>query len=941
MTLGQTLFESCRVGERGDLVFPSAPFQDVCRGEPLCAALQRVNHMIQEGVYVSSTHFSHLLWRCVDEQDPSTGKQVYNLIVKSGFEVESLMASHLIHMFASLEDLVKANEVFRKLSIPDTLTWSAIISAHVKLGHNAQAIDLYNQMWGSRIQPNREVFVAVLQACSGEAFLACTSTMALEQGRKIHAHITETGLGIGLFVGNTLIDMYSKCERLQEACQVFDKLFDRDVISWNALITGCVYNGHCQEALYLFRQMQRECMEPNRVTFLATLKACSIIASLKEGEQVHVCIVERGLEHNALLGSTLIDMYVKCGMLEGADMVFCRLCVRDDVTWSVLIEGYVQHGLCCKALQIFQQMQLEHVEPTSFTFVSIIKACSSIGALEEGNRIHSQAIEFGIESHVFVGNSLIDMYGKCGSLDDAQLVFDGMRRRDAVTWSALISGYTQHGHGHVALQLFERLQGNGCIDPDPALYVAGLKACLISGTLEQQWKIHSRVVESGFESNVYVGSTIIDMYAKDGYLEDACAEFGRLPMQNVATWSALIAGYAHHERAKEALLLFRKMQECGIEPNQVTFVCVLQACSNIAALETGKQVQAQFNNLGLELDVFIGSALIDMYSRCGCLQDALTIFDSLPTRNVVTWNALIAGFSLHSNHESAFNIFKDMLQAGIRPNEVTFLCLLSACSHAGLVAEGSSYFRSMTKKHGVLPRIQHLNSMVDLLGRAGHLIEAEELLESIPFIPDATGWTSLLSASKTHSSVQVGRRCFDYMVASSNANAGAYVLMSSIYSLAGMQEDAKRVEELRRYANAWKKPAKAFIEIDNQVHDFVAGDKSHPQWHGISARLKTLSMQMRNEGYKPRVDLVTDTISDEEKVDTLCGHSEKLAIAFGLISMPDHTTIRVAKNLRMCADCHTMAKMASRIEMREIFVTDAYCVHQFRDGTCSCKGHYQ
>eukprot|EP00250_Pteridium_aquilinum_P017302 c23559_g1_i1 orf=795-3455(-) len=883
--------------------------------------------MTQEGVFVSSFLLSHLLQRCVDENDLRTGKKVYDIILKSRHELDALLGSHLILMFASLGTLVEALEVFKKVSEPDMLIWSNIISAHLKQGNSIQAIDLYNQLWFSKTQPNRQIFIAVLQACSAEAISARVSVAALEQGRQVHAHMVEIGHEICLLVGNTLINMYAKCMSPQEAFHVFVKLSERDVVSWNALITGNVHNGHFQEALCLFKQMQTEHVEPNQVTLLAALKACSSISSFTVGEEVHALIIELGLDQSISLGTTMIDMCAKCGMIECATTMFNRLSIRDDVTWSVLIEGYVEHGLCSRALQIFQQMQLEHVNPTSFTFVSIVRACSSLEALEQGEQIHSQAIALGLESHLFVSNSLIDMYGRCGSLEEAKCVFDGMKYRDAVTWSALMFGYAQQGRGHAAVQLFEGIKDGG-IEQDPVSYIAAIKACVVLGSLEHHRKIHTSVVESGYESNVYVGSAIIDMYAKDGHLEDACIEFCRLPTQNVATWSAIIAGHAQHDRAQDALLLFRKMEQDGIEPNQVTYVCVLQACSSTAALETGKQVHSKISNSGLGLDVFVGSALIDMYSRCGCLQDALVIFDSLPANNVVTWNALIAGFTLHNDHKSALNVYDGMLQACVMPNDVSFLSLLSVCSRAGLVDEGCSYFKSMKGKHGILPNSQHFNSMVDLLGRAGHLLEAEECLDISPIPLDSIGWTSLLNSSKKHGCVQVGRRCFDYMVASSKANGGTYMLMSSIYRNAGMQEDAEKVEDSKRYVNAWKKPAKAYIEVNNNVHEFINGDKSHPQCQEISTRLKSLRAKMITKAYKPQ---------GEEKADASCGHSEKLAIAFGLINTPDHVTIRVNKNLRTCADCHTMAKMVSGIEMREIVVIDAYCVHQFHNGICSCE----
>lgn len=314
------------------------------------------------------------------------------------------------------------------------------------------------------------------------------------------------------------------------------------------------------------------------------------------------------------------------------------------------------------------------------------------------------------------------------------------------------------------------------------------------------------------------------------------------------------------------------------------------------------------------------------------------LFDRLPQRNVVTWSAMIAGYAQHSNYNLALHYFEDMQRVGLKPNAVTYLSLLSACSHMHLVKEGCLHLKLMREDHGITPALQHYNSMADLLGRAGCVLEAEDLLESVPFRPDIVGWTSLLGSCSTQGNVKVGRRCFDRILMEGGCSS-AYLLMSNIYTHAGMWEDAEKIEEMRIRANAWKKPAKAFIEIENQVHAFTVGDSSHPQSDDIYAKLKILHVQMKEQGYRPRVGLFLEPKLDGEKEDALCGHCEKLAIAFGLLSAPAGTTIRVAKNLRVCADCHDAAKIISKIEMREIIVSDAYSIHHFKDGACCCNEH--
>lgn len=503
----------------------------------------------------------------------------------------------------------------------------------------------------------------------------------------------------------------------------------------------------------------------------------------------------------------------------------------------------------------------------------------------------------------------------------------------------MIAGCSDYEHGLDALELFQQMQQDS-IKPTKSTFLAVLKACSSMADIEQGKEIHSHATECGFDLDLSVSSTLIDMYGKCGCLEDATAIFDKLPRKDVVTWNALIAGYSQHGLGQEALQLFQQMQGEGTAPNEMAFSCILKACSTVSAFEQGKRIHRQIMGRGLESNVFVGSALIDMYCKCGGFEDACIVFDRLPKRNVVTWSAMIAGHALYGNSTVALQYFHDMQQAGLKPNDVTFVCLLSAYSHLGLVDEGCVHFKLMREDHGIVPTLEHFNSMVDLFGHAGHLSEAEDLLESIPMAFNSVGWTSLLGSCRKYGNADVGLRCFDRVVAMDSGKAAAYVLMSNIYAHAGLQEDAEKVEDLRRCANAWKKPGKAYIEIDNEVHGFTVGDRTHPQIGEIYAKLKTLSTQMRQEGYVPRLDLVMDSSSDDDKEDALCGHCEKLAIAFGLLGTPPGTTIRITKNLRMCADCHLATKIISKMELREIIITDAYCIHRFNDGACSCRDRY-
>eukprot|EP00250_Pteridium_aquilinum_P017194 c23502_g1_i1 orf=474-3668(-) len=891
--------------------------------------LERMKLLVEEERLTACKHNLFLLLdSCIREEDSAAGRIAHSLIVSCGCESDDFLVSHLIRMFAFFDSLLEAKQVFSKLAKTSVFSWNAIISAHVKHGLNEQGIDLYNEMLKSSMEPNGHILVEVLKALS--------NMKELKEGTSIHAFIIGRGLESDIYLGNSLVNMYATCRALEDAHRVFNRLPLRDVVTWNTLIAAHAQHGHVEEALGLLEQLGLNGLEPNRITFMSILKTDSSVVGFETGTQLHACIMERGLETGNFLGNCLVDMYVKCECLEDAYTVFERLPKRDLVTFNTLISGYAQSGHGCEALQLFDSMIQEGIGPDCFTFVSILRACLGTASIDQVMWVYSYIIEGRFELDVYVASALVNTLMKIGRLEDAHSVFYGSEKQNVLIWSVLIDGYSQSGHSKDAFDLFQQMKYQHRLSPDPITYSSVLKAFSSTETLVQGRLIHALVLEDGFESDQFLASGLINMYAKCGSLEDAQCVFERLDHCNIVVWSALITGFIQHGQGHKALQLFEEILQEGLEPDDVTFVGVLNACSNVAALGKGWQVHALMIQIGLKLDAFTGSSLIDMYADCGSLENSRITFELLPAQTTVTYNSIITACAQHNNFILADQYFKRMRQAGKMPEDITFLCLLSACNRAGLVDKGCVYLRSMSMEFAVTPTLEHLNLMVDVLGSQRLWKEAEDLLESLPFQCNVVGWMSLLSSCRTHSCVDLGSRCFNYVVTMDPAKAAGYTLMSNIYARAGLPDKAVKIDELRRYANGWKKPGKAFIEIDDCVHVFSVGEKNHPQSNEIHAALERLQVQMRLEGYKPSVDMVLGPSSNQEKEAALCGHCEKVAIAFGLISTPQGTTIRIAKNLRMCADCHSATKIISKIERREIIITDAYCVHKFQVGTCSC-----
>ncbi|KAH7439600.1 hypothetical protein KP509_04G068200 [Ceratopteris richardii] len=833
-------------------------------------------------------------------------------------------------MFAACGNLAEANEIFNRIDERTSFVWKAIISAHVKLGQHERAIFLHSQMLQSGSQLDEFAFVTILKA---SAFLGDITT-----GRLIHEQVVEEEFDLCIFVGNTLIDMYCKCQRVDDGRKVFDMLPQRTVVTWSAMIAGYAQGGNSLAALELFNLMHQYGIVANDVTLACVLKACS--KDYISGKLIHSHIIESCNHVDEFMSVSLMDMYSKCNCLVDAQKVFDEVSSHSVVTWSTMLGAYAQHEEGEEALKLYTKMMQQKFKPNACTFVSMLKACSSIRALVHGKLLHSQVIEGGFDDTEFVVNTLIDMYSKCGSLLDAGQVFVKGPKQSLIRYNAMLEGYSEWGSSEQAFELFCQMHHQN-IKPDRATLVIILKACSTTANVMQGRALHSYLIRTGCELDDVIASSLIHMYSNCGSIEDAAKVFDGSKKDDIVTWNTMIAGYVLHRRGQDAVYLYEQICARGLELDKVTCISMLKACSSIAALKLGKVVHARTRQLCCELDVEVGNALIDMYTRCGSMEDASEIFKRMKHRDSVSWSTMIAGYAQHNDFPSAQKHFQDMEQEGHKPNNVTFVSLLSACSHRGLLEEACQHLVAMEHDHGISPNIDHCNCIVDLLARGGHLAQAAELLDSLPFKSNITGWTSLLTHCRVHRKLELGRRCFDRMVAIDKTYASSYVLMSNIYADAGMWKEVEALRKQRLLAGAWKKPGKSFIEVDDKVHNFSVGDKTHPRILDIYKKLRRLAADMKEKGCYPQTHaMLQHHLSDEDKEDYLCGHCEKLAIAFGLISTPPGTPIRVAKNLRVCMDCHSATKVISKLEAREIIVIDTYRVHRFKDGACSCKDYF-
>ncbi|KAJ7536437.1 hypothetical protein O6H91_12G069700 [Diphasiastrum complanatum] len=586
--------------------------------------------------------------------------------------------------------------------------------------------------------------------------------------------------------------------------------------------------GRLKEALHMVKLMLQQTTKAPFGAYVCLLKGCARGKALAEGKQVHALIVQSELDSNIFLANNLVDMYSKCGSLSDAHKVFSTMPQRNVFSWTAIISAYADSGQGVEAINLFQRMQVTGIAPDKVAFVVVLKVCAGIKALEQGKRLHSDIIKRGFEGDVVIGSTLVDMYAKCGCLEDARELFNSMSERNVISWNVMITGYAQNGFCKEALALYEQMQQEG-VQPENVTFVVLLKACAGIAALEQGKQLHSHIIKRGCESDVIVQSTLVDMYAKCGCLEDARELFNNMTERDVVSWNVMIAGYAQNGLGKEALAMYEQMQQEGVQPNKVTFVFLLKACASIAALEQGKQLHSHIIKRGFESDVIVQSTLVDMYAKCGCTKDARELFNNMTERDVVSWNVMIAGYAQNGLVKEALTLYEQMQQEGVQPDSVTYICVLSACSHSGLVDEGRHLFDSMCKIHAVTPTMEHCACIVDLLCRAGRLADAEDFINELPFQPDSVVWRTLLGAAKNYGNVEVGRRAFDCVVKLEPESASAYVLLSNIYAAAGRMDEVAKIRKDMEDIGVRKVPGCSWIEFDNPVHAFVVGDASHPE----------------------------------------------------------------------------------------------------------------
>ncbi|XP_031280273.1 pentatricopeptide repeat-containing protein At1g34160-like [Pistacia vera] len=541
-----------------------------------------------------------------------------------------------------------------------------------------------------------------------------------------------------------------------------------------------------------------------------------------------------------------------------------------------------------------------------------------------------------------VRSKLIEFYAlpPLNDLSHAHTIFRQINTPSTNDFNAILRGLARCAEPTRAISWFRSVLINS-VRIDALTCSFALQACARVLACVETMQMHSQVLRGGFFADALLGTTLLDVYAKIGDLCSAKKVFDEMLVRDIASWNALIAGLAQGNLGSEALELFRRMREESLlRPNEITVLGALAACSQLGALRKGEKIYEYIRDEGLDTNVQVCNAVIDMYAKCGFVDKSFLVFGNVKCRkNLVTWNTMIMAFANHGDGVKALELFEQMGSVGVKPDDVTYLGVLCACNHAGLVDDGVRLFNSMMES-GLNPNMKHYGSVVDLLGRAGRLQEAYDMVKSMPMVADVVLWQTLLSACQIYGDVKMAEIASSKLAEMGSSNCGDFVLLSNVYASHERWDDVGRVRRAMRTRDVKKVPGFSYIEVNGVINKFFTGDKSHGSWREIYKKLDEIRFKIKEYGYVAGTSYVLHDLGEEEKENALCYHSEKLAVAFGLISTSEGTSIQVFKNLRICGDCHEVIKLISKIYNCEIIVRDRVRFHKFKEGSCSCKDYW-
>ncbi|CAJ2646761.1 unnamed protein product [Trifolium pratense] len=694
------------------------------------------------------------------------------------------LANTLLSFYSKSSNFHHAHQLFDKMPHRNIVTWTTLISSHLKYGSVPKAFEMFNYMCALDERPNEYTFSVLLRACSSREFW--------NVGLQIHGLVVRCGLERDRFSGSSLVYMYFKGgNNIRDAWRVFDELLERDVVAWNVMISGFAQVGDFCLVQRLFSEMSEvQGLKPDNSTFVSLLKCCSLLQELK---QIHGLLYKFGAEVDVVVESAMVDLYAKCGDVSSCRKIFDSMEEKDNFVWSSMISGYTMNNRGEEAVHFFKDMYRERVKLDQHVLSSTLKACVEIEDLNTGVQVHGLMIKNGHQNDCFIASVLLTLYAHFGELGDVEKLFGRIEEKDIVAWNSMILARARPGQGSIrSMQLLQELRRTTFLQIGGATLVAVLKSCENESDLPAGRQIHSLIVKSSVCRHTLVGNALVHMYSECRQISDAFKAFVDIVWKDDSSWSSIIGTYKQNGMEFEALELCKDMLAEGINFTSYSLPLCVSACSQLSAICEGKQLHVFAIKSGYNRDVYVGSSIIDMYAKCGNMKESEKVFGEQLEPNEVIFNAMICGYAHHGKAQEAIEVFSKLEKNGVAPNHVTFLALMSACSHAGCVEETLHLCTLMIDKYKIKPKSEHYSCLVDAYGRAGRLEEAYQIVQKDG---SESAWRSLLGACRNHNNTKIGEKSAMKIIELNPSDHAPYILLSNIYIGEGKWEDALKCRE--------------------------------------------------------------------------------------------------------------------------------------------------
>lgn len=736
---------------------------------------------------------------------------VHCLAIEAGLVSDSNLCNALMNLYAKGEDLSSAECVFTHMEHPDIVSWNTIVTKCLANGHPSKSLKYFKSMIGSGQKADNVTFSCVISACAslGELLLGESyHGLVIKSGYTPQAHVS---------VANSIISMYSKCGDTEAAETVFEEVLCKDVISWNAILNGFASNGMFQEAFSLLKEMQSvDSMQPDIATVVTVTSICGEICLPREGRAIHGYTVRREMQSKAIeVINSLIDMYGKSGLTRQAELLFKTATERDLVSWNSMISAFAQNGFSQEGKNLFKEMVSDYScsKLSLSTWLAILPSCDSSDSLIFGKSVHCWQLKLGFGDNILLTNSVINMYIGCGELNAAFLLLETISEtRDLASWNSVIYGCTLNGHYSESLRAFQVMSREGKVRHDLITLLGIISACGNLGLILQGRCFHALTIKTWRKSDTQLQNTLITMYGRCKDIDSAVKVFGLISDPNLCSWNCVISAFSQNKAGREVFQLFRNLK---LVPNEITFVGLLSASTQLGSTGYGMQAHCHLIRRGFQANPFVCAALMDMYSSCGMLETGMKVFTNSGVKSIVAWNSVISAYGFHGMGEKAMELFNEMISSnsGMEPDKSTFISLLSACSHSGFIDEGLRYYNQMEDKFGVKPVTEHWVCVVDMLGRAGKLKEAYKFIKGIGEPQKAGVWGALLSACNYHGNTKLGKEVAEILFEMEPENASYYISLSNTYVALGGWEEAVRLRKMVADKALKKLPGYSVIDI--------------------------------------------------------------------------------------------------------------------------------